>query len=57
MYKRSVIPKCCYNSAKFLIEYQIGSKYLVCEDCEKDPHWQRGISSKKILKEGAMNLI
>ena len=39
-------PQCCQNTSTFLITYDIGSKFLVCDSCIKSSCWSRGIKEK-----------
>jgi hypothetical protein len=48
---QSCIPNCCSNKPKFLINYNIGSKYFVCSECFKLDYWGRGISEKKEISD------
>ena len=41
--------QCCENTSSFQIEYEIGTTYLVCQDCSEKKHFARGIKSKKPL--------
>jgi len=45
------IPKCCKNDPSFLIEYLLGSKFLVCNSCILEKHWSRGIKNKVPVTE------
>jgi len=45
------INKCCNNKEKFLVTYDMGygdeEKWLVCEEHEKNEHFQENILEKK----------
>ncbi|MDH5431255.1 MAG: hypothetical protein OEW78_05155 [Nitrosopumilus sp.] len=43
----SVSLQCCENKPVYEVEYEIGTTYLVCNDCLEKPHFQRGIKNKK----------
>ena len=44
------IRRCCPNISIFLIHFQIGTKYYVCDYCSKLDYWSRGIKSKTEIK-------
>ena len=43
----SVQLRCCGNIPILEIEYEIGTVYLVCDECSKQKHFARSIKSKK----------
>ena len=45
------ILRCCENFPSFLIEYNIDSKFHVCNSCIKIDYWSRGIKEKRIITE------
>ena len=49
------IPPCCVNSPMFLIEYILGSKFLVCSSCIKSSCWSRGIKEKISITNGVID--
>ena len=40
---------CCERKSKYLIEYDTGSQYKVCEKCFKDKYWSNFIISKEAI--------
>ena len=46
---KNYILNCCSNDPKFVIQYNIGTKYFVCNICSKLQHWNRGISKKETI--------
>ena len=42
---------CGHNPHLFLIEYNIGSRFFVCNSCILLKHWSRGIKNKKPYSE------
>ena len=45
------ILRCCKNTSLFLIEYNFGSKFYVCNSCILLKHWSRGIKNKVLVTE------
>jgi len=39
--------RCCNETPIFEIDYEIGTKYLVCSICSKKNYFVRGIKSKR----------
>lgn len=48
---KNYILNCCSSEPEFIIDYNIGSKYLVCSNCIKLQHWSRSISKKELIKK------
>lgn len=46
-----LILQCCSNKPAFLITYEIGSKFYVCNSCAQIVCWFRGIKEKISLNE------
>jgi len=45
------ILRCCENTPLFLVVYNIGSKFYVCNSCLKSGCWSRGIKEKTPITE------
>ncbi|MDH3277010.1 MAG: hypothetical protein OEM21_02810 [Nitrosopumilus sp.] len=41
--------QCCSAKPKYVIEYDTGSQFQVCEKCFKDPYWSTMIISKQTI--------
>ena len=46
----SISLQCCENKPVYEVEYEIGTTYLVCNDCLEKLHFQRGIKNKKEIQ-------
>jgi len=43
------IHSCCSNRGKYLVEYDTGSRFKVCEKCYEDKYWSSFKYQKKIF--------
>ena len=42
---------CCDKPSKYLVEYDTGSVFKVCEKCFSDKYWSSFIVSKQVLAQ------
>ena len=42
---------CCHRESKYLIEYDTGSVFRVCEKCYADKYWSSFVVSKQVIAQ------
>jgi hypothetical protein len=42
---------CCDREGKYLIEYDTGSVFKVCEKCHEDKYWSMFVVSKQAIAQ------